>query len=235
MSDHMKRLAAPRSWPIKRKAAIYATKQSAGAHSVESSMPAVLVLRDMISICDTAREAKRVIGNRELFVDGKAVKNPKAPIGVMDIVTVPKMGLSYRILLSDKGKLTAVAVSEEEGKYKLCRIEDKKIVKGGKYQLNLSGGRNVLLDKNDYKVGDSLKIEVPEQKVVECYPMKEGSKVLIICGSQAGKVKTIKERIVVKGTPDNVVVFDDGTETIELNIFVVGESKVEITMPEASE
>ncbi|MFA6805573.1 MAG: 30S ribosomal protein S4e [Candidatus Methanomethylophilaceae archaeon] len=235
MSDHMKRLAAPRSWPIKKKASIYATKQTAGAHSVESSVPAVIVLRDMISVCDTAREAKRVIGNRELFVDGKAVKNPKAPIGVMDVVTVPKMGLSYRMLLSDKGKLTAVAVNDDEAKVKLCRIEDKTLVKGGKFQLNLSGGRNLLLDKNDYKVGDTLKIEVPGQKVVECYPAKAGSKVLIVSGSQTGKIKTIKDYIIVKGSPDNVVIFDDDTETINSNIFVVGEGKVEITMPEASE
>jgi small subunit ribosomal protein S4e len=235
MSDHMKRLAAPRSWPIKKKASIYATKQTAGAHSVESSVPAVIVLRDMISVCDTAREAKRVIGNRELFVDGKAVKNPKAPIGVMDVVTVPKMGLSYRMLLSDKGKLTAVAVNDDEAKVKLCRIEDKTLVKGGKFQLNLSGGRNLLLDKNDYKVGDTLKIEVPGQKVVECYPAKAGSKVLIVSGSQTGKINTIKDYIIVKGSPDNVVIFDDDTETINSNIFVVGEGKVEITMPEASE
>lgn len=235
MSDHMKRLAAPRSWPIKKKASIYATKQTAGAHSVESSVPAVIVLRDMISVCDTAREAKRVIGNRELFVDGKAVKNPKAPIGVMDVVTVPKMGLSYRMLLSDKGKLTAVAVNDDEAKVKLCRIEDKTLVRGGKFQLNLSGGRNLLLDKNDYKVGDTLKIEVPGQKVVECYPAKAGSKVLIVSGSQTGKIKTIKDYIIVKGSPDNVVIFDDDTETINSNIFVVGEGKVEITMPEASE
>ena len=145
------------------------------------------------------------------------------------------MGLSYRMLLSDKGKLTAVAVNDDEAKVKLCRIEDNTLVKGGKFQLNLSGGRNLLLDKNDYKVGDTLKIEVPGQKVVECYPAKAGSKVLIVSGSQTGKIKTIKDYIIVKGSPDNVVIFDDDTETINSNIFVVGEGKVEITMPEASE
>ncbi len=234
MSDHMKRLAAPRTWPVKRKASIWVTKQAPGAHSVDSSVPVVLVLRDMMGICDTAREAKRIVGNRELFVDGKAVKNPKAPIGVMDVITIPKMGVAYRMLLTDKGKLTLVPISEEESKVKLCRIEDKTIVKGGKYQINLSGGRNIILDANNYKAGDTLKISVPDQEIVDCYSAKAGATVLVITGSQAGKIKTIKEYVVVRGSPDNVVIFDDGTETIKSNVFVVGDGKVEIKMPEAS-
>lgn len=234
MSDHMKRLAAPRTWPLKRKVSVWATKQSPGAHSVESSMPAVLILRDMIGVCDTAREAKRIIGNRELIVDGKAVKNPKAPVGVMDTIVIPKMGLAFRMLLSEKGKFILVPISVDEAKVKLCRIEDKTTVKDGKFQINLSGGRNIILDKNDYKVGDTLKIEVPDQKVIEHYPAKSGAKVLIVKGSQSGKIKTVKDLIVVKGSGENIVVFDDGTETTNCNIFVVGERKVEITMPEAS-
>jgi small subunit ribosomal protein S4e len=234
MSDHMKRLAAPRTWPIKRKASVWATKQSPGAHSVESSMPAVLVLRDMIGVCDTAREAKRIIGNRELIVDGKAVKNPKAPVGVMDTICIPKMGLAFRMLLSDKGKLAIVSISADEAKVKLCRIEDKTVVKDGKFQINLSGGRNILLDKNEYAVGDTLKIEIPEQKVLAHYPVKSGAKALIIEGSQAGKIKTVKELVVVKGSASNIIIFEDGSETTNCNVFIVGEGKVAITMPEAS-
>ena len=57
MSDHMKRLAMPKTWPIPKKVHLWATKQSAGAHSVENSMPATLVLRDMLKVCDTASES----------------------------------------------------------------------------------------------------------------------------------------------------------------------------------
>ena len=120
MSDHMKRLAAPRKWPIQRKVSVWITKQSAGAHSVETSMSAVTVLRDLVGACDTAREAKKIIGNREMFVNGKAVKNPKAPVGFMDVITVPKMNLAFRMLLTDKGKLTIVAIDEAETSFVIC-------------------------------------------------------------------------------------------------------------------
>ncbi len=235
MSDHMKRLAAPRKWPIQRKVSVWITKQSAGAHSVEESMSAVTVLRDLVGACDTAREAKKIIGNREMFVNGKAVKNPKAPVGFMDIITVPKMNLGYRMLLTDKGKLTLVPVDDSEVSFAICKIMDKTIVKGGKVQLNLSGGRNIVLDKNDYKCGDSVKIAFDGQKIEAHYPMASGNTVLVTSGSHAGAVKTIKEVQIIKGTGKNVILFNDGTETITDNCFVIGDAAPAVKLPEASE
>lgn len=234
MSDHMKRLAAPRSWPLKRKANVFITKQSAGAHSIEDSMAAVVVLRDMIEACDTAREAKRIIGNRELFVNGKAVKDPKAPIGFMDAVSIPKMDLYYRMFITNKGKLTLVPISKDEAAWGLYKIQDKTVVKDGKFQLNLSGGRNIVLDKNDYKCNDTLKVEYEGQKVLECYPFAAGSTVLIKEGAQSGKVKTVKEVQIIRGSAPNVVVFSDDTQTILDNCFIIGADKPAITL-EASE
>ncbi len=235
MSDHMKRLAAPRSWPLKRKVNVFIAKQTAGGHSIEDSMAAVTVLRDMIEACDTAREAKRIIGNREVFVNGKALKDPKTPVGFMDAISIPKMDLYYRMLITDKGKLTIVPISKDEAEFGIYKIQDKTVVKGGKFQLNLSGGRNILLDKNEYKCGDSLKVSYADQKILECYPFAAGSTVLIKDGAQSGKVKTVKEVQVIRGSAPNVVVFSDDTETIVTNCFIIGADKPAVTMPEASE
>ncbi|MDR0523284.1 MAG: 30S ribosomal protein S4e [Candidatus Methanoplasma sp.] len=235
MSDHMKRLTAPRTWPIKRKAAVWVTKQSPGAHSIESSLPAAVVLRDMIGACDTAKEAKRIIGNRELMVDGKPVKSPKAPIGVMDTVSLPKTGQSFRVLLTDKGKITLVPISADEAGWKLVRVEGKTKVRGGKIQLNLSGGRNLLLDENDYESGDTLKIDVSTQAVLARYSLVKGASALIVHGALAGKVFTISEKVKVSGSAANVVRFESGLETVLRNVFIIGSSKPEIKLPEASE
>ena len=198
-------------------------------------MPAVTVLRDMVGVCDTAREAKRIIGNREMFVDGKAVKNPKAPVGFMDVITIPKMGLAYRMLLTDKGKLTLVPIEGDEVGWELCKIVDKTVVKGGKIQLNLSGGRNIVLDKNDYKCGDTLKVSFDGQKVLDHYPLAGGSVVFISEGSQAGAVRTVKDLETVRGPAANLVLFTDGSETVARNCFVIGSQSPAIKLPEASE
>ena len=233
MSDHMKRLAAPRSWPLKRKVNVFIAKQTAGAHSIEESMPAVTVLRDMIGACDTAKEAKRIIGNREMIVDGKAVKSPKAPVGFMDVIQVPKMGLTFRMLLTDKGKLTLVPINADEARWILCRIENKTKVAGGKIQLNLSGGRNILVDENKYSTGDSVKLCLENNKIVADYPLAENAVVLVISGRHIGAIETVDKYTVVNRPTENTITFKDNTETVKKNVFVIGSGKSEL--PEVSE
>ena len=235
MSDHMKRIAIPRSWPLKKKAHVFTTKQSAGAHSLETSMPVITVLRDILGVCDTAKEAKRIVGNRDVLVDGKAVKNPKAPVGLMDVLSIPKLDADYRVLLNPRGKLTLVKIEKDEAAWKLCRIENKTKVKEGKIQINLHDGRNILLDKNQYKSGDVLKIAVPSQEILDAYPLDNNAAALIDSGQHAGTTATVSEYIVTKDSSENIVKFTDGTETVKSNVFVIGTGSPAIKLPEASE
>lgn len=235
MSEHMKRLAAPRSWPIKRKVNVFTAKQRPGSHSIETSVPAVFLLRDMIKICDTSREAKRIVANRDLIVDGKPVRSIKAPVGLMDAVAVPAMDLYYRIVLTDKGKLTAEPITKDDAAWKLCRIENKTKVKGGKIQLNLHDGRNILLDSNQYKTGDVLKVAMPSQEILEAYPLDKDAAALIASGQHAGKTAVVSEYVIAKDSSENIVRFTDGSETVKSNVFVIGTGSPAIKLPEASE
>ena len=234
MSDHLKRLAAPRSWPLKRKANVWTTKQRPGSHSVEESVPAAVMLRDIIKICDTSREAKRIVANRDCLVDGKAIRSVKAPVGLMDVISIPAMDLYYRVVLSDKGKIAVVPISKDEAGWKLTLIENKTKVAGGKIQLNFHDGRNIVLDENKYKTGDVLRISVPDQKIEEAYELKAGATVLIFRGQHAGQVEVVSEYIVTQDASSNVVRFKDGSETVKSNVFVIGGETPAIELPEAS-
>jgi len=229
----MKRLVAPRSWPLKRKIAVWVTKQSPGPHAVDKSMPAAIVLRDMLKVCDTAKEAKRIVGNREVLVDGRPLRSHKMPIGFMDVVSIPKIKANYRMLLTDKGKLTLVEISESEAKWKLCKLQNKTVVRAGKVQLNLHDGRNIVLSGNEYKTGDVLKVELNGQKISGSYPMAPGSMAMIFQGPHAGRTAVISECIIRRGSASNVVRFEDGTETVRENVFVIGVNKSSIKLPEA--
>lgn len=198
-------------------------------------MPAIVVLRDMIGVCDTAREAKRIVGNREVLVGGVPIKDPRMPIGLMDVVSIPKMDVAYRILLTDKGKLTAHKIDKDQSEWTLCRVEGKSLVKGGKFQIHLSGGRNILSEKDDYKTGDTVKFNFAENKIVDHYTLGEGSVALIIEGNHAGKTEVVSEYTITKGNGANVVKFQNGGETVEKNVFVIGGKTAAITIPEASE
>ncbi len=163
------------------------------------------------------------------------LKNPKAPIGFMDVVSIPKTGKNYRMLLNDKGKLTMVGIGDDEAKWKLCRIEDKTRVKDGKIQLNLSGGRNMILDKNGYKTGDVLKIALEDQSIMDVYHLSKGAAAMVITGVHAGKTYTVSDYVEIRGPSPNIIRFDSGSETVKDNVFVVGTQSPAITLPEASQ
>jgi small subunit ribosomal protein S4e len=230
----MKRLTAPRSWPLKRKTNVWVTKQSPGPHAVENSLPAAIVLRDILKLCDTAKEAKRIIGNREILVDGKPLRSHKMPVGFMDVLSIPKLKANYRMLLTDKGKLSLVEISDAEAKWKLCRLQNKTTIRKGKTQLNLHDGRNVVLDKNEYKTGDVLKVDLEGQKISGMYPLAPGSLAMIVEGPHAGRTAVVSECIEMRGSSPNVVKFEDGTETVRGHVFVIGVKKSAIKLPEAS-
>ena len=82
---------------------------------------------------------------------------------------------------------------------------------------------------------DSLKVAFDGQKVLEHYPLQDGSVVFIKEGSQAGAVRTVKSLETVRGSAANLVLFTDGTQTVARNCFVIGAQTAAIKLPEASE
>lgn len=232
MSNEMKRLTAPRSWPVKRKTNHWIAKPSPGAHALEGSIPVTVVLRDMLQVCKTQAEVRSVISEKGILVDGKVVTNSKQGIGLMDVVTLPKSGIAYRMVMDRRGKLQLVKIPQEKTAWKLCRIENKSIVSGGKVQLNLHDGRNILVEKDSYKTGDVLKIEVPDQKVLEHYSLGKGCVSLITSGSHVGETAVVDEYVVTRLASENLVKFKDGTSTVKSNVFVIGAKAPEIELPE---
>jgi len=233
MSKHIKRMAAPSNWPVPRKTSYWVTKPRAGPHGVNESMPLLSVVRDMLKLCDNAREARFIIGSRQISVDGKIVTDYKYPVGLMDIVTVLKTKQNYRMLVDYKAKLKLVQVENEEKDWKLARIDNKTTISKGKVQINLHDGRNLLLPKDQYKTGDVLKIELPTQKIVKAFKLEKGSLVLLIGGSHPGTVQTIESYEIKRGSSPNIVTFKEGFSTVKENVFVVGEKSPEIKVPEA--
>jgi small subunit ribosomal protein S4e len=138
------------------------------------------------------------------------------------------------MLLDRNGKLRLVSVTEGKEKWKLCRIDGKTTVKGGKTQLNLHDGRCVLVDKDHFHCGDVVKLEVPSQKILETYKFGKGNVALIVSGVHAGEIGVIEEYVITRSSAPNLVRMKDGNLTIRDNAFVIGTKVPEIALPEAN-
>jgi small subunit ribosomal protein S4e len=229
----MKRLASPRRWSIPKKTHKWTVKPSPGPHAIDRGLPVLLVLRDYLKYCDSGPEARRIIGSGMIHVDGKRIRDYKRPIGFMDVISIPTTKDNYRVLLDNRGKIRLIKITKEEAKWKLARIENKVTVKGGKTQLNFHDGRNMLINKNKYKTGDVLKIEVPSQKILAEYSFEKGNTAMVIDGKHAGQIAPIFDYEVTRSSQPNIVHFKEFS-TIKDNVFVIGHEKPEITIPEAS-
>jgi len=235
--ERLKRLAAPRVWYIPRKTHKWAVKPSPGPHPQDRSIPLIYIIRDYLRYADTSREARMIISAGKVFVDGRVVRDYKFPVGLMDVISIPETDDYFRVIMLPQGYVGLIRIPKEASTWKLVRIENKTTVKGGKIQLNLHDGRNILLDQNMYKTGDVLKIEVPSQRILDVFEFKEGNVAMIIGGNHFGKYGIIERYEITRSPLPNVVYLRPygGSEgeifmTIKPYVFVVGREKPEITI-----
>jgi small subunit ribosomal protein S4e len=230
MKRHLKRLAAPKAWKLHRKEKKWSVKSSPGPHRTEKSVPLLLIIRDFMGHAKTSREAKRIIKEGKILVDKKVRRDHRFPVGLMDILEIPELKERWLVLFDGKGQIKLNKLTIKGAKHKLCRIMDKTMVKGGKIQLNLHDGRNILVDQegDGYKTKDTILIDLKKNKIAGHIPFKEGSKALVTGGRHVSRVAEIKEYRVRRGPESNVVLLKDDAgvfETIEDYVFVVGEDK----------
>lgn len=197
---HLKRLNAPRSWKIKRKGIKFITRPSPGPHAQDKCMSLNIVLRDMLDYASTTKEVKHILYKKGVLVDGRARKDIKFAVGFMDVVEIPKIKEAYRMIMDKKGYLTMLKIDKKEAGFKPCKILNKTIIKGGKVQLNLSYGLNMIVKKDDYGTEDTVLLGFPKQEIKEHIKFEKGAYVFMTAGSHIGEhgvVEDIKEKTIV--------------------------------------
>jgi len=236
MSKHLKRLNTPRTVQVHRKERKWTIRASPGAHALSAALPLGLLIRDYLNLCDTRREAKRILSNGEVLVDGIIRKSPKFPVGFMDVITFPKTKKQYRIVYNRRGRLTLVDITTSEAEWKLRRIENKTSLRGNSTQLHFHDGANCIVKEDTYTTGDVVKFTFKDKKISSVYPRKQGSISLIIGGSHVGELATIDAIDIIASSKPNEVKMKGEIEfqTLERYVFPIGKNKPVISIPEVS-
>jgi small subunit ribosomal protein S4e len=246
-STGLKRYPAPRFWPIPRKEYVWVVKPSPGPHSLKHCLPLTIILRDILRFAKTRKEAKTIVSEGTVYVDGKVRRKGNFPVGLMDVISMPEVAKFFRVLPSSKG-LILHPIDKEEATFKLCRIENKTVVKNGNIQLNLHDGSNVSFKVEEsnntqedmYKTLDTLKISLPEKQILEYVKLKQNDFAIITGGKNIGRYGKIIEIEKTKGKKrrNSLVILDDEKanryHTILKLVFAIGEKEPLISLPEAS-
>ncbi len=225
MINKTKRQMIPRVVKIPRKSYFWGSTSMAGPHKKNASVPMLHILRDYLSLGDKEREITRLLNNKLVNVDGKAIKEKKYPTGFMDLVTIPSMKKSYRILYDRLGRLTPVPERDENSNVKPRKVLNKFTVKGNKTMIVCHDGYNFISDNKTISTGDVVLFNVKEKKIDGTIKLQEGSKVFLTGGNHVGSVATVKSIEVSKSSSSNLISMEEGFATIEEYVFPIGNLK----------
>ena len=226
MKNHLKRPAIPKSWPIKRRGIVFITRPNPGPHPINLGIPLKLVIKDILNIAKNSKEVKKVLYKNEVLVDGIRRKEPRFLVGIMDVIDIKKTSQYFRIIL-DKGKISLISIDKKEAESKPCKITGKTKIKG-RTQLNLYDGKNILVDKDDYKTGDTVFISLPKQEIKEHIKLQKGCCIYLIGGKHSGDIGKIEDIIANKITYKRES--GDTIETLKKYVFVIGKDKPIISL-----
>lgn len=191
--NHLKRINAPRTWPVNRKGTKWIMKPSSGPHELEQSMPLNVVIRNLLGYAGKTKEVKKILHNKEILVDGISRGDVKFPVGIFDVISIPKTKENFLFLLNKKGKFFLSKLDEKYANLKYIQIIGKKMLKKNILQLNFSNGYNLIGDVKNYNVGDSIVINLKDKKVVNHLKLEKNSIVYVTGGSYVGLIGTINK------------------------------------------
>ncbi len=222
--NHLKRIAMPKSWPLERKGANWVIRSNPGPHSLATSMPLGLIIREMLGYSKTNSETKKITNFKHVLVNGMRRKDHRFPVGLFDVLSLPDVNENYRLSLDHNGKLILIPIKKEEANTRLLRIKGKTRV-AGKTQLNFFDGTNILSDKEGYKIGDCVTIE--KDKVADHLKFEKGATVFLTGGAHISEVGTVES---VEGNKVRFKSKEGIVETLKDYAFVVGKEKPLITV-----
>ena len=155
------------------------------------------ILRDLLKLASTLGEGKKILQSAKVSVDGKTRKDYQFPVGLFDVVSIKadeNKTQNYRALLDNKGRIYLKEISIKHPS-KVVKIVAKKAAKKGLMQLTTNDGRTLMEKQSKHKIGDSLQIELPEQKIMKSLEFKQGNIAFIVGGKNVGAMAKIKEII----------------------------------------
>lgn len=187
----IKRQMAPTFWDIKRKESQFVLRVKPGPHPKRRSYPLGMVLRDVLKMAGTMREAGRVLVDGKVKVDGVVRHDANFAVGLMDVVEL-STGQIYRMVPKDSVLLDTVAIDKNESSLKLVKVTSKKTTKAKKLQYGFHDGKTLISDQK-LKVGDTCVIKLPDVQIQSHIPFEKASTVLIITGENAGHIGKIDD------------------------------------------
>jgi small subunit ribosomal protein S4e len=159
------------------------------------------------------------------------------PAGFMDVVSLPKSSEHFRLLYDTKGRYVLNTISDEESKFKLCKVKKTSVGPNGIPYAVTHDARTIRFPDPIIKTHDSVKIDLATGRIIDFVKLETGVQVMITAGRNTGRVGILTNRERHPGSFDVVHVKDQLGHSFATrlgNVFVIGKggsSKPLIKLP----
>ena len=232
---HLKRLHVPKHWMLSKMEGIWAPRPSQGPHKLRESLPLILILRNRLKYALTGKETKMICIEKNVMVDGKVRTDANFPAGFMDVVEIPKAADQFRLIFDAKGRYVLHRVSDEEKKFKLCKIKRQELTNKAIPYVVTHDGRTIRYPDPEAKVNDTVKVDIASGKITKVFKFDAGKVAMITKGRNTGAVGVIVRVDKHPGSFDIVNLRDAAGKSFSTrkeNAFIIGDgSEPEITLP----
>jgi len=223
--NHLKRLAAPKSWMLAKTGGVFAVKMRGGAHTKNQSLPISVFIRYNLKYAMNAREAKQILHTRAIKVDGKVRTDHKFPLGFMDVLQIEKTGENFRILFDVKGRFAVHRITSQEAKYKLCKVRKVELGSKGVPFVYTTDGRTIRYPDPLIKMHDSIQLDIATGKIQDFLKFEVGNVCMVLGGGSTGRVGNITNITRHDGTNTIVTIKDSRGQlfsTRRAYVFIIG-------------
>jgi len=215
----------------------WAPRPSAGPHKLRECIPLTVLLRNRLKYALSGQEALKMcrvrVGNFK--IDNRTRRDPKYPLGLMDVLTIPKTNENFRMLYDIKGRFQPVAVDNTEAGFKLCKVTQKKLGKNKIPYIVTHDGRTIRYPHPDIKKNDTVKLNLTTGEIDGVVKFENGAMVFIKGGNNIGRTGVLMSTEHHPGSYEIVHVKDAAGHSFATrlsNCFVIGEGKKSlITLP----
>jgi small subunit ribosomal protein S4e len=226
----MKRVNAPKQWYLGKLKGVYSTKPSAGPHKTRECIPLNVLLMQRLKYAMSRQESIKIVKDKEglIKVDGKIRRDPRFPLGQMDVVTIEKTNEHFRILYDIKGRFQPHRIDAKEAGFKLCKVTQKKIGKSKVPHIVTNDGRTIRFPHPDIQINDSVKFDFKSKSINGVVKFQVGATAVLVGGNNVGRIGNITSIEKHQGSFDICHVKDTKGNTFSTrlsNVIVIGDGK----------
>jgi len=175
-------------------------------------------------------EVTKIVKDKEglIKIDNKIRRDPKFPLGIMDVVSIDKTSQHFRILYDVKGRFMPHKIDAKEASLKLCRVVRKCLGKNKIPYIVTHDGRTIRFPHPDIKKNDSIKLNLETGEIDGVVKQEQGAKVILTGGNNIGRIGTLQHIEKAPGSYSIAHIVDSRGHTFSTrleNVFVIGTSK----------